>query len=112
MVMMGAMLLINIVMYGILESAEMENMMTSTERVLQYTELKTEAPLHTRVSIDKSQWPWQAEIKFNNVSVQYSDQAKNDDDKAVVLEDINVAIKGGEKVCSYYNLWNHHECNS
>lgn len=41
-------------MLGIVQSAQMENMMTAAERVLEYGKLRTEAPLHPSLTSNSS----------------------------------------------------------
>ncbi|XP_068612667.1 LOW QUALITY PROTEIN: ATP-binding cassette sub-family C member 4-like, partial [Brachionichthys hirsutus] len=58
--------------WGVRQSAEMENMMTSVERVVEYMELESEAPWET----DKRpppDWPGKGLVAFDGVDFSYSD---------------------------------------
>ncbi|NXA46167.1 MRP4 protein, partial [Nothocercus julius] len=77
--------------WGVRQSAEVENLMISVERVMQYTELEKEAPWET----DKHpppEWPSQGMIAFENVNFTYSL------DGPLVLRHLSVLIKPKEKV--------------
>ncbi|KAK5640037.1 hypothetical protein RI129_010848 [Pyrocoelia pectoralis] len=86
-----SMSLLGIVQYVIRQYAEMENSMTSVERVLEYTLLEpesrdecvTEAPPH---------WPERGQILFHNVTLRYSPE------DPLVLNRINVVIKSCAKI--------------
>ncbi|XP_057680007.1 ATP-binding cassette sub-family C member 4-like [Corythoichthys intestinalis] len=73
------------------QSAELENMMTSVERVVEYTELKGEAPweTQTRAPVD---WPSRGQVTFEKVHLSYSA------DGPLILKDINVIFFPNEKV--------------
>ncbi|KAL3999292.1 ATP-dependent DNA helicase PIF1 [Sarotherodon galilaeus] len=73
------------------QSAEVENMMTSVERVVEYTELKSEAPLETQQR-PPPDWPSQGMITFDRVNFFYSK------DGPPVLKDINATFQAKEKV--------------
>ncbi|KAM8873545.1 ATP-binding cassette sub-family C member 4-like isoform 1-T1 [Synchiropus picturatus] len=73
------------------QSAEMENIMTSVERVVEYTTLKSEAPWQTHIR-PPPQWPAQGAVTFNQVNFSYSR------DEPLILKDINATIKAKEKV--------------
>ncbi|XP_065758076.1 ATP-binding cassette sub-family C member 4-like isoform X2 [Muntiacus reevesi] len=72
-------------------SIEVENMMISVERVIEYTELEQEAPweLEFRPPPD---WPNNGMIALSNVNFKYSS------DGPLVLKDLTADIKPGEKV--------------
>ncbi|KAM9674923.1 ATP-binding cassette sub-family C member 4-like [Dama dama] len=72
-------------------SVEVENMMISVERVIEYTELEQEAPweLEFRPPPD---WPNNGMIVLSNVNFKYSS------DGPLVLKDLTADIKPGEKV--------------
>ncbi|XP_055398764.1 ATP-binding cassette sub-family C member 4-like [Bubalus kerabau] len=72
-------------------SVEVENMMISVERVIEYTELEQEAPweLEFRPPPD---WPNNGMIALSNVNFKYSS------DGPLVLKDLTTDIKPGEKV--------------
>ncbi|XP_077399671.1 ATP-binding cassette sub-family C member 4-like isoform X2 [Vanacampus margaritifer] len=73
------------------QSAELENMMTSVERVVEYTELKSEAPWVTpkRPPLD---WPSGGQVTFDRVHLSYSV------DSPLILKDINAIFCPNEKV--------------
>ncbi|XP_070656492.1 ATP-binding cassette sub-family C member 4-like [Bos indicus] len=72
-------------------SVEVENMMISVERVIEYIELEQEAPweLEFRPPPD---WPNNGMIALSNVNFKYSS------DGPLVLKDLTTDIKPGEKV--------------
>nr|XP_046238010.1 ATP-binding cassette sub-family C member 4-like isoform X2 [Scatophagus argus]XP_046238011.1 ATP-binding cassette sub-family C member 4-like isoform X2 [Scatophagus argus]XP_046238012.1 ATP-binding cassette sub-family C member 4-like isoform X2 [Scatophagus argus]XP_046238013.1 ATP-binding cassette sub-family C member 4-like isoform X2 [Scatophagus argus] len=73
------------------QSAEVENMMTSVERVVEYTKLKSEAPWETQKR-PPSDWPSTGMVTFDQVSFYYSDDA------TPVLKDISATFQPNEKV--------------
>uniref|UniRef100_A0A671US37 Multidrug resistance-associated protein 4 n=1 Tax=Sparus aurata TaxID=8175 RepID=A0A671US37_SPAAU len=73
------------------QSAEVENMMTSVERVMEYTELKSEAPWTTQKH-PAPNWPDKGLVTFNHVNFSYGD------DGLLVLKDINATFQPHEKV--------------
>lgn len=66
--------LIGIANYGLRQTAELENQMTSVERIIEYSNLPSERSLEDRETMKKLPeiWPQRGLIKFNNVSVKYS----------------------------------------
>ncbi|XP_077946531.1 ATP-binding cassette sub-family C member 4 isoform X4 [Gasterosteus aculeatus] len=77
--------------WGVRQSAEIENMMTSVERVVEYAELESEAPWET----DKqppNDWPRTGCISFDRVNFSHS---AND---RLVLKNLTVIITSREKV--------------
>ncbi|XP_015272616.1 PREDICTED: multidrug resistance-associated protein 4 [Gekko japonicus] len=86
-----AITLMGMFQWGVRQSAEIENLMISVERVLEYTELEKEAPWES----DKHpppQWPTEGVIAFENVSFTYSL------DGPLVLRHLSALIKSKEKV--------------
>uniref|UniRef100_A0A8C7VS14 Multidrug resistance-associated protein 4 n=1 Tax=Oncorhynchus mykiss TaxID=8022 RepID=A0A8C7VS14_ONCMY len=77
--------------WTIRQSAEMENMMTSVERVVEYTELESEAPWETQKH-PPPEWPSQGLITFDRVSFSYSSKGP------VVLKDMKAMFRPKEKV--------------
>ncbi|CAL8283040.1 unnamed protein product [Gadus morhua 'NCC'] len=77
--------------WGVRQSAEVENLMTSVERVMEYTELESEAPWETekRPPLD---WPSQGLVTFDGVNFSYSS------DGLVVLRNMNATFLPREKV--------------
>lgn len=83
--------MLGIVQWGIRQSSELENQMTSVERILEYTNLECERPLKTE---DKppDNWPEYGEISFHDVNLKYTN------DELPILRDVNFSIKPKEKV--------------
>ncbi|XP_039649399.1 multidrug resistance-associated protein 4-like isoform X1 [Perca fluviatilis] len=73
------------------QSAEVENMMTSVERVVEYTELESEAPWTTQKR-PPPDWPNKGLVNFNHVNFSYSS------DGPPVLKDISTTFQPNEKV--------------
>ncbi|XP_042282221.1 ATP-binding cassette sub-family C member 4-like isoform X2 [Thunnus maccoyii] len=77
--------------WGVRQSAEIENMMTSVERVVEYAELESEAPWET----DKKpphDWPKTGFITFDRVNFSYSASTP------LVLKNLTVVFTSREKV--------------
>ncbi|XP_039674707.1 multidrug resistance-associated protein 4-like isoform X3 [Perca fluviatilis] len=77
--------------WGVRQSAEIENMMTSVERVVEYAELESEAPWET----DKQpphDWPKAGAITFDGVNFSYSASER------LVLKNLTVVFTSREKV--------------
>ncbi|NWZ76045.1 MRP4 protein, partial [Poecile atricapillus] len=77
--------------WGVRQSAEVENLMISVERVMEYTELEKEAPWETNKH-PPPEWPNQGMIAFENVNFTYSL------DGPLVLRHLSVVIEPKEKV--------------
>uniref|UniRef100_A0A4W5NGB9 ATP-binding cassette, sub-family C (CFTR/MRP), member 4 n=1 Tax=Hucho hucho TaxID=62062 RepID=A0A4W5NGB9_9TELE len=86
-----AVTLMGMFQWGVRQSAEVENMMTSVERVVEYTELESEAPWETQKR-PPPEWPSQGLITFDRVSFSYSS------DGPVVLKDMKAMFRPKEKV--------------
>lgn len=81
--------LIGMCNWGLRQTAELENQMTSVERVVEYANLRSERTFETDQNIiDKmpSTWPHKGIIKFNNVSLKYSDTSE------YVLRNLNFTV--------------------
>ncbi|OWK00912.1 hypothetical protein Celaphus_00016724, partial [Cervus elaphus hippelaphus] len=72
-------------------SVEVENMMISVERVIEYTELEQEAPWELKFR-PPPDWPNEGMIALSNVNFKYSS------DGPLVLKDLTIDIKPGEKL--------------
>lgn len=86
--------LIGMCNWGLRQTAELENQMTSVERVIEYANLPSERSLETDEVILKNmpkQWPQKGLIKFNNVSLKYSNTSE------YVLRNLSFTLC--EKVC-------------
>ncbi|XP_036396882.1 multidrug resistance-associated protein 4 [Megalops cyprinoides] len=86
-----AVTLMGMFQWGVRQSAEVENMMTSVERVVEYTELESEAPWETQKR-PPAEWPTQGFITFDRVNFAYSA------DGPVVLKNMKAVFRSKEKV--------------
>ncbi|CAK6978679.1 ATP-binding cassette sub-family C member 4-like isoform X1 [Scomber scombrus] len=77
--------------WGVRQSAEVENMMTSVERVVEYTDLESEAPWQTQKR-PPPDWPSKGLVTFDQVSFSYSD------DGTKVLHNLKAMFRPREKV--------------
>ncbi|XP_068446641.1 ATP-binding cassette sub-family C member 4-like isoform X2 [Clinocottus analis] len=77
--------------WGVRQSAEVENMMTSVERVVEYTELESEAPWETQKR-PPPDWPNKGQVTFDRVSFSYSA------DGPVVLQNMTAMFRSRDKV--------------
>uniref|UniRef100_A0AAY4DHT8 ATP-binding cassette, sub-family C (CFTR/MRP), member 4 n=1 Tax=Denticeps clupeoides TaxID=299321 RepID=A0AAY4DHT8_9TELE len=80
-----AVTLVGMFQWGVRQSSEVENMMTSVERVVEYADLRSEAPweLHRRLPPD---WPGRGCITFDQMSFSYCAEGP------MVLKNINAII--------------------
>ncbi|EAT32708.1 AAEL015067-PA [Aedes aegypti] len=80
--------------WGMRQTAELENQMTSVERVVEYAEVESEPPLETVDPQKKpaADWPSTGAIKFEYFCLRYSPGSE------LVLKDLNLAIEAKEKV--------------
>ncbi|CAL8129140.1 unnamed protein product [Orchesella dallaii] len=79
--------------WGMRQSAETENLMTSVERTIEYTKIEPEEDDNSSEESSKitpENWPKDGEIKFENLTLAYGDK--------IVLNDLNFEIKSGEKI--------------
>ncbi|XP_050968338.1 multidrug resistance-associated protein 4 [Labeo rohita] len=86
-----AVTLMGMFQWGVRQSAEVENMMTSVERVVEYTELESEAPWETEKR-PPPDWPNRGLITFDRVNFSYSS------DGPVILKNISPMFRPREKV--------------
>ncbi|XP_029460595.1 multidrug resistance-associated protein 4 [Rhinatrema bivittatum] len=77
--------------WGVRQSAEVENLMISAERVLEYTQLEKEADWESQKR-PPADWPHQGMIAFENVNFTYSL------DGPLVLKHLTALIRPKEKV--------------
>ncbi|KAM6893207.1 ATP-binding cassette sub-family C member 4 [Lycodopsis pacificus] len=77
--------------WGVRQSAEVENRMTSVERVVEYTELESEAPWETQKR-PPPDWPKKGLVTFDQVSFSYSS------DGPMVLHNMTAIFRPKEKV--------------
>lgn len=79
--------------WGMRQSAELENQMTSVERVLEYSKVESEPPLESAPDKKpKGDWPQQGKIEFRGVSLRYAPL------EAPVLKNLRFVIQPKEKV--------------
>jgi ATP-binding cassette subfamily C (CFTR/MRP) protein 4 len=72
-------------------TGHVENLMTSAERVTEYTELPQENLKNGKLS-PLPEWPQHGEVLFENVSFAYSENLD------YVLKDVTFKLEGGEKI--------------
>ncbi|KAG0033926.1 Multidrug resistance-associated protein 1 [Podila clonocystis] len=72
-------------------SSDLQNHLISVERVVEYTELKTEAPATTSVVLPKN-WPQDGHVVFRNYSTRYREGLD------LVIKNISLDIRAGEKI--------------
>nr|XP_005586156.2 ATP-binding cassette sub-family C member 4 isoform X4 [Macaca fascicularis] len=86
-----ALTLMGMFQWCVRQSAEVENMMISVERVIEYTDLEKEAPWECQKRPPPT-WPHEGVIIFDNVNFMYSL------DGPLVLKHLTALIKSQEKV--------------
>lgn len=86
-----ALTLMGMFQWCVRQSAEVENMMISVERVMEYTDLEKEAPWEYQKRPPPT-WPHEGVIVFDNVNFTYSL------DGPLVLKHLTALIKSKEKV--------------
>jgi len=78
--------------HGVRMIAQVEAEMNSVERVLYYSNnVEAEAPSNTKLDPKPSEWPSKGDIQIQRASMRYRDGP-------LVLKDVSVSIKGGEKI--------------
>ncbi|KAL9957080.1 hypothetical protein ACROYT_G038671 [Oculina patagonica] len=77
--------------YTVRKTSEVENLMTSVERVMTYTKLDSE-PGYRVKRLPPEHWPREGKIALQDVSLTYYPGGPQ------VLKDINIEIKGGAKI--------------
>ena len=76
--------------YGMRQSAETENLMTSVERVMEYGQIKSEADLiKTESPSEKNP---EGVVEFDNVSLKY------DEDCKLILKNITFKTEANDKI--------------
>ena len=78
--------------WGVRQSAEAENLMTSVERILEYSDLPSEDTIKTPGKKPSRDWPDQGVIEFINVSLRY------DTTEPDILKDVSFKTKPREKI--------------
>jgi ATP-binding cassette subfamily C (CFTR/MRP) protein 4 len=92
LVLSQSMLLIGLFQFTVRMTSELENQMTSVERVLEYGELPSEAELRIQGKVEDKKWPHKGGIIFKSVSLRYSPHA------APVLNQLTFNVAPGEKI--------------
>ncbi|XP_078695256.1 ATP-binding cassette sub-family C member 4-like [Branchiostoma floridae x Branchiostoma belcheri] len=77
--------------WGVRQSAEVENLMTSAERVVTYTKLEPEAPLETSTKPPRD-WPQHGRIELEAASFSYSEDGPD------ILKNLCFRIRKQEKI--------------
>ena len=79
--------------WAMLQTAELENQLTSVERILEYSDLDQEPSFETQSEIKlPKDWPSNGHVKFNNVSLSYHPK------RTAVLKNLNLTILPKEKI--------------
>ncbi|XP_041970656.1 probable multidrug resistance-associated protein lethal(2)03659 [Aricia agestis] len=107
--------LVNICRLGMRQTAEVENQMTSVERILEYANLPSEEPLEPDMKALKENhpnlnfetWPEKGEIVFEDVSLEYEKPPRKDassekgagEEPAYAIRGVHFRVLAGEKVC-------------
>ncbi|XP_076634046.1 putative multidrug resistance-associated protein lethal(2)03659 [Colletes latitarsis] len=79
--------------WGMRQSTELENQMTSVERVLEYSKVESEPPLESAPDKKpKEDWPQEGKVEFKQVSMRY------DPAESPVLKNLNFIIYPQEKI--------------
>ena len=83
--------IVSMIQFTVRQLAEVENGMTSVERINHYgSQLEEEAPLKLKEVPDE--WPQKGEIAFNEVHMRYRQGLP------LVLQGLNMTITGGERI--------------
>lgn len=83
--------LVGTLQWGMRQWSELENHMTSVERVLEYTKVDSE-PEFKQIENLSPKWPEFGKIIFKDLSLKY------DPDEKYVLKNLNFTIRPGEKI--------------
>lgn len=76
--------------WGMRQWSELENQMTSVERVIEYTKLETDPDREKKpLPID---WPNQGSLEFRDLKLKYKEN------EPYVLKGLNISIKAKEKI--------------
>lgn len=79
--------------WGMRQTAELENQMTSVERINEYAQMRSEPPLE---SLPKhrppERWPSKGSVRFNGLSMKYAEGS------SYVLRELSFSIKAREKI--------------
>ncbi|KAL5033223.1 hypothetical protein BDV3_000232 [Batrachochytrium dendrobatidis] len=89
--------LTGLLQWAVRQSAEVENLMVSPERVFEYAALPPEAPEKTSV-VPSEHWPEHGDIKISNMSMTYPAMDASNEPPTRVLSDISIHFEPGVKV--------------
>ncbi|XP_060808875.1 probable multidrug resistance-associated protein lethal(2)03659 [Amyelois transitella] len=92
--------LVGMCQFGMRQTAEVENQMTSVERILEYQNLPPEQPVEMNAKalkanhpdLDFDKWPTKGEIVFEDVSLEYERLPQKDQGDVKKLEEPSFAI--------------------
>ena len=97
------------IQWGMRQSAEMENLMTSVERILEYGRLESEAPLEKDGEEEEEgelkEWPREGRVAFDRVTLSYGakEEEEEGDEKAVAaLREVTFETRAAEKVSGIF----------
>ncbi len=97
------------IQWGMRQSAEMENLMTSVERILEYGRLESEAPLvkdgEEEEEGELKEWPREGRVAFDRVTLSYGvgEEEEEGDEKAVAaLREVTFETRAAEKVSGIF----------
>ncbi|XP_060646274.1 probable multidrug resistance-associated protein lethal(2)03659 [Drosophila nasuta] len=80
--------------WGMLQTVELENQMTSVERVLEYVQLPPEPSYETDASVNlPADWPNAGQLHFQDLRLRYNEHTSH-----YVLNGLNFTIKPKEKI--------------
>ncbi|XP_059490469.1 ATP-binding cassette sub-family C member 4-like [Neocloeon triangulifer] len=88
-----AMALTGLLNWAVRQSAEVENLMTSVERSLEYTQLEQEKqPDPSNTFVPENFWPSDGKVEFKNACLRYNP------DQPLILKNFNLKVQPGHKV--------------
>ncbi|KPJ19664.1 putative multidrug resistance-associated protein lethal(2)03659 [Papilio machaon] len=109
--------LVGMCQFGMRQTADVENQMTSVERILEYSNLPAEEPMEVDMkafkeqypNLDFDKWPEKGEIVFENVFVEYEKPPKKEKEGSAVgcekaeepsyaVRGVSLVVRAGEKV--------------
>ncbi|XP_051154778.1 probable multidrug resistance-associated protein lethal(2)03659 [Leptopilina boulardi] len=86
-------ILADTIAWSIFNTTETETLMTSVERILEYSNIEQEPPLESAEGCKPCDgWPKKGCVEFKNVSLRYHVNGKN------VLENLNFSLRAEEKI--------------
>lgn len=88
------MTLVLAIQWGMRQTAELENNMTSVERIMEYVDLEPEEDLIIE-DHKLDNWPQTGNIEFENLTMKYSAYSKP------TVKSLSINIKAGEKIGEY-----------